>query len=590
MMNQQELERRVRDWLESPAIKDGDKHEIRQLAAAKEWEELSDRFYRDLEFGTGGMRGVMGDGRNRLNAYNISRAVTALGEYLAQAFPGTSPLRVAISYDSRHNSQAFARVAAEALAGMHIQTCITEHLRPVPMLSFMVRELGCQAGICLTASHNPPKYNGFKVYLDDGGQVVPPHDTAIGDRYLLADPAAYLPVPFEDGVRRGLVQVVTEDFDAKYIRRVQSLSLNPETRPPLRIIYSPLHGAGRDPMLKALHAFGFRDVRLVEEQATPDGDFPTVKSPNPEDPEALAMGIGKLKREEGDILIATDPDCDRLAIVARNADGSADAFNGNEMGCLLVDYVLGSRHAAGTLPPGATVIKTIVTTDLQSDIARHYGCRIEETLTGFKWIAARILAFEGMPTAERFHYVCGGEESYGFLAGDFVRDKDAIIAGALACEMAAFHKAQGRTLRQALDAIHRRHGFYLDHLITETLEGQAGAEKINRTMEKLRRQPPMEIADIKVNSMKDFKTGQATAREGDQFLAAGTLTLPPSNVIQLTLEDGSRISARPSGTEPKIKFYFSIRQDADGIELPQARRKAQEKLERFTGVIRSYLL
>ena len=555
-------------------------------AAAK---ELTDRFYRDLEFGTGGLRGILGAGTSRMNLFNVRKATTALATYLL-GLPvnrGKS-LRVAISHDSRLFSRDFAKATAEVLAAHGIEALVTKDLRPVPMLSFMVRHFSCQAGVCITASHNPPEYNGYKVYWSNGGQLVPPHDQGIIDCYgAIAGYDQLKHLPWETGIGRGLIQEVGAELDEAYFAKVMALSLSASGRQGFKIVYSPLHGSGLYPVTEMLKRFGFDDVTVVPEQRDPDGKFPTVKSPNPESPAAMAMARELARKIGADLILATDPDCDRIGMEIRVGD---DYFrpNGNQIGCLLTEYVLSQQAARHQLPSDPLVIKTVVTTDMQSDIATAYGATCDETLTGFKWICDRIEAYETGAMTPMRTFVCGGEESYGFLAGSFVRDKDAVIGAVLAAEMVAYYRARGETVVQVLDRLFATHGAYYETLCDLTLPGKDGAEQIAQMMARLRKNPPRAIDGIDVAKLRDFEQRQVFAAKGDGFVAAETLSLPKSNVLQFILNDGTKVSVRPSGTEPKIKFYVSVKDPSargqDGATLKAIKARCQDRAQRIEAI------
>ena len=559
------------DYWASAEVFDADtRKEIKDLIDKNDDAEITERFYRDLEFGTGGLRGILGAGTSRMNVYNIRKASFALASYIREAC-GDSGSKIAISYDSRRYSREFAQATAEVMAGCGIKAFITKELRPVPMLSYMVRHFGCNAGVCVTASHNPPEYNGFKVYWETGGQVVPPHDGSIISKYKSItsyEEVQYM--PFAEGVAKEMIIEVGDDLDKPYFEKVSELSFNRNGRDDFKIVYSPLHGTGGMPVTRALESFGFKDVVVVPEQSKPDGNFPTVKSPNPEDRSALEMSVQLGQKLNADLVLATDPDADRIGMAVLE-NGEYKFFNGNQIGSLLVDYVLRAMQESNSLPENPLVIKTIVTTDLQTKIAAHYGAHCDETLTGFKWICQLIEDYETGARTPKRNYVCGGEESYGFLAGSFVRDKDAVIACAIAAEMVAVYKSEGFVLSDVLDQIYRRHGVYLEDLYTLTLPGMAGAEKIKLMMDRLRKDPPKEIAGIKVEKMRDLSNCKEYILGQDGYKEGDTIPLPSSNVLQFLLSDGTKVSTRPSGTEPKIKFYFSVTR-------PCSKDTGQEKL------------
>lgn len=560
------VEKRARYWAESKAFDAETRGEIQKLIDSKDERELTERFYRDLEFGTGGMRGIMAAGTNRLNIYNIRKATTAFASYLREAFGAKTKgqIGVAIAYDSRRFSREFARATAEVLAAHEIKAFITKELRPTPMLSFMVRHFGCKGGVCVTASHNPSIYNGYKVYWDTGGQVIPPHDEAIIQRYLAIEDYDHLQhLEYNEGVKRGLIVEVGEDFDKIYFDRVEKLAASAGTAKALKIVYTPLHGTGMYPVVEALKRFGFGDTTVVPEQGKPDGAFPTVKFPNPEDPEALTMAIALGKKIGADLVLATDPDTDRIGIVVREGDELV-ILNGNQIGCLLTEYVLSSAKKRGSLPADPLVVKTIVTTDLQADIAAFYGAHCDETLTGFKWICQLIEDYERGVRLPRRTYVCGGEESYGFLADSFVRDKDAVSASCLAAEMVFDWKQRGVKLSDVIDGLFSRHGVYQEALHTVTLPGRDGAEKIRAIMDRFRQRPPLVIDGVALEKLRDFESCQEFVVVNEKISKKADLTLPKSDVLQFILTDGTKISVRPSGTEPKIKFYVSVK-DATAI-------------------------
>lgn len=577
-------------WSTNPVFDQSTRMEIKRLLDSDNFSELSERFYKDLEFGTGGLRGILGAGTNRMNLYNVRRATTAIAMHLKASHESSSKLKVAISYDSRHYSRDFAFAAAEVLAAHNITAVITAELRPTPMLSFMVRHYGCAAGICITASHNPPEYNGYKVYWDDGAQVIAPHDAAIIANYGKLSRFEDLKfMPCEEAQSRGLCQTVGSELDEAYFKNVAALSRRKEGRGDFKIVYTPLHGSGLFPVTEMLRRFGFRDVLVVAEQKLPNGNFPTVKYPNPEDPEALKMALDLARKEKADIVIGTDPDTDRIGIIVREG-AEYTFFNGNQIGCLLLDFFLGATKEAGLMPENPLVIKTIVTTDLQADIAHHYGAFCEETLTGFKWICGLIRDYESGLRQPFRQYVCGGEESYGFLAGTFVRDKDAVSAACIAAEMVAYHKSQGLTCSEVLDRIFQRHGLYQESLYTMTLQGKEGADAIKTMMAKMRTHPPSIIDGISVEKMRDFETSQEFTYANKELKAKGKLTLPKSDVLQFILVDGTKVSVRPSGTEPKIKFYISVKdQSAKGVSLDEIQTKKKAAIKRLQRIEETFV-
>lgn len=576
----QDILKRAKYWAESPVFDRQTNEEVKALISANDIRQLTDRFYRDLEFGTGGMRGIMGAGTAMMNIYNIRKASLALALYLKEQYPGKQDLTIAISHDSRLRGREFSQAACEVFAAQGIRSLITKQMRPVPMLSFMVKHYSCQAGVCVTASHNPPEYNGYKVYWSTGGQLVPPHDKNIVAKYMAIDDYGSIPrQEFAAALVSGLVKEIGEELDQSYFAAVHGLSLRPDNYRNFKIVYSPLHGTGIYAVPEALKRFGFSDVMIVPEQREPDGNFPTVKSPNPEDASAMAMALALGKKEGADLVLATDPDGDRIAVITREGDDFI-WFNGNQLGCLLIDYVLGSLTANGKLPANGMVIKTIVTTELQRKITESYGVSCEDTLTGFKWICDLIENHENGTYKPQKKFICGGEESYGFLMDTFVRDKDAVMACAIAAEMIAWNKGQGRTMTQVLNSLFTKHNVFQETLLTSTFPGKEGAEKMNKMMENLRANPPRIIAGLNVQAIEDFQLGVRSQPEGNGFRPVKKLTLPRSDVLQFSLGGCSRVSVRPSGTEPKIKYYVSVEEPAKGFvgeDLERAKRRALQQ-------------
>lgn len=500
--------------------------------------QLMEAFHQDLEFGTGGMRGIMGPGTNRMNAAVVAMATQGLADYLAAECSGD--IAVAIAHDSRHRSDEFTRVAAEVLAGNGMKAHVFDGLRPTPELSFAIRQLGCQAGIVITASHNPKEYNGYKVYWGDGGQIVPPHDKGIISRVRAVEGLGAVK---RAGATDPLIQTMGTEIDRDYYAAIAGHRLDKglcEEGSDLGIVYSPLHGTGAVSMAPALSACGFRNVEVLEAQATPDGAFPTVDSPNPEEASALRMALDRAEESGADLVLATDPDSDRVGAAVRDASGQFRLLNGNEMASLLVHYVLRTKADRGELKEGDFVARTIVTTRLISEIAEAFDIPVAETLTGFKWIAAEILAREGQG-----HFLVGGEESYGYLIGDEVRDKDAIAAAAMIAEMAHVEWRRGRTLLDRLRDLHRHYGMYREALVSLKRGGIQGAEEIRAMMTGFRTTPPATLGGEAVVEVRDHLEGWNG--------------MPASNVVQFLTEQGALVTARPSGTEPKIKFYFSVR-------------------------------
>ncbi|HLO92150.1 MAG TPA: phospho-sugar mutase [Lentimicrobium sp.] len=512
--------------------------------------ELVESFYKDLEFGTGGLRGIMGVGTNRMNKYTVGTATQGLANYLKNSFAERSQVCIAIAFDSRNNSQYFAGVAANVLAANGIKVHLFESLRPTPVLSFAVRYLKCQSGIVITASHNPKEYNGYKVYWEDGGQLVPPHDKNVINEVQKIKNVK--DIKFTGGESN--ISTIGKDLDEAYIKAVKSLSLNPEIiskNKELKIVYTAIHGTGAVMVPPALKTFGFTNVQFVDDQMIPDGNFPTVISPNPEEKAAMAMALDKAREINADLILATDPDADRVGVGVKDDKGQYILLNGNQSASLLIYYLVTQWESKGKLTGKEYIAKTIVTSELLKDIARSRDIECFDVLTGFKYIAEVIRENEGKKT-----FIGGGEESYGYLVGDFVRDKDAVSACCMLAETAAWAKDQGLSLYELLIDIYSKFGFYLEDLVSVTKKGKAGAEEIHQMMVNYRTNPPLEINDLKVLAVKDY------LNQIEKNLISGKeypIDLPESDVLQFILEGGSKITVRPSGTEPKIKFYFGVK-------------------------------
>jgi len=536
-----------------------------QALLDKGGDDLIEPFYKDLDFGTGGMRGIMGVGTNRINPYTLGTATTGLINYAKETY-GRDDLKAVIAYDSRNNSQAFARKVAEVLSANGVYTYLFEELRPTPELSFAVRELGCDFGIVLTASHNPKEYNGYKVYWNDGGQLVPPHDGGVI--------AKVRQTGFEDinwNANEDLIETISEAIDSKYIANVVAQSLNNEGKEDLKVVFTALHGTSIVSVPPALKASGFTNVHIVEEQATPDGNFPTVDSPNPEEGAALAMGIAQAEASGSDIVIGCDPDTDRVGIAVNDGTGKMQLLNGNDTAALLVHYVLSQADANNAVPENPFTAATVVTTDLIVKISERYNIPCFRCLTGFKWIADII------NNKPEMNFMVGGEESYGYLIGDSVRDKDAVASAVMIAEMAAYAKAQGRTVLEQLEAIHREFGQYQERLISITKKGRSGAQEIADMMTALRNDPPKTLAGSPVVIAIDHSNStQTDLRTG----ATSSTELPASNVLQFITEAGDKVSARPSGTEPKIKFYFSVC-TTTGESHAETKAELERKIDTF---------
>ena len=563
-----EIQLTIDSWL-TPEYDADTQAAIRAMQSSGQHEALTDAFYRSLEFGTGGLRGIMGPGSNRMNRYTLGMATQGLCNYLLQSFAGQE-IKVAIAHDSRNNSAEFAQIAAGIFSANGIVVYLFEALRPTPELSFAIRELGCQSGCVITASHNPKEYNGYKVYWNDGAQVVAPHDKNI---IIEVNKIASVSEVKFDADASKIINVGT-DMDARYYARAKQLSIDPaavQRQHDLRIVYTPIHGSGITLVPGLLREFGFTNVQVVEAQATPDGNFSTVQSPNPEEKSAMQLALDQAQATDADLVLATDPDADRVGVGVRNDRNEWVLLNGNQTAALLTYYLLSARHRTGQTTPQDYIVYTIVTSEVLGDIARQHAVKSYQTLTGFKYIAGLIRDLEGQET-----YIGGGEESYGFLIGDFVRDKDAVSACALIAEMAAVAKDQGRTLYQEMVAMYAHYGLYVEDLISLTKKGQRGAEEIQEMMAGLRANPPATIAGLQVVEIRDYQTGKI------HNIRTGVVTetgLETSNVLQFLTEDGSKVSARPSGTEPKIKFYFSVKQPLKSVvDFDLATRLAQEKI------------
>jgi len=542
---------RIQTWLEGNYDADT-KQTIQALLNAHNETELTDAFYKDLEFGTGGLRGVIGVGSNKMNRYTVGAATQGLANYLNQQFPGQA-IKVAIAHDSRNMSPEFARIAADIFSANGIQVFLFKALRPTPELSFAIRYLGCQSGVVITASHNPREYNGYKAYWTDGSQVVAPHDANI-----VAEVNAIHSVDeikFQGDPSK--ISLIGEEIDAEYLKTIVANSINHEVihrQSDLKIVYTPIHGTGITLVPKALETVGFRNVHIVEEQATPDGNFPTVVYPNPEEQEAMTMAMEKAKAIGADLVIATDPDSDRVGSAVKNKAGEWQLLNGNQMASLIVYYLLQAWEAAGKLQGREFVAKTIVTSNVIDAICEAYQVPCYNTLTGFKYIAQVIRELEG-----KMKFIGGGEESYGYMIGDAVRDKDAVASCAMIAEITAYAKDKGQTLFDFLTEMYMKHGFYYEGLVSLTKKGKSGAEEIQQMMRDLRGNlpasvagsAPVEVLDYQNLTRKDLRSGVVTP------IPKG-MGIESSNVIQLILEDGTKVSARPSGTEPKIKFYVSV--------------------------------
>lgn len=550
-----QVKNKANAWLEGD-FDEETKKQVKYLLENDE-KELIDAFYKDLEFGTGGLRGIMGVGTNRINIYTVGMSTQGLSNYLHKQFSGLEEIKVAIAYDSRNNSNLFAEKAAKVLTANNIKVYLFDRLRPTPELSFTIRYLACQAGIVITASHNPKEYNGYKVYWDDGGQIVPPHDkNIISEVQKISDISQ---VNFNGDESK--IEILGKDIDEVYLDKISTLSLNPKInrkQSDLKIVFTPLHGTGVDLVPKGLEKFGFNNVIHVPEQDEVNGDFPTVHSPNPEEQAAMKMALEKAEQEDADLVMATDPDADRVGLAVKNNQGKMEILNGNQAASLLINYLLSQWKEKGKLTGNEYIIKTIVTTELLADIAEAYGVECYNTLTGFKYIADKIKQLEGKQT-----FIAGGEESYGYLAGEFVRDKDAVISCALLAETAAYAKETGKSLFDQLIDIYIEHGCFKEKLISVVKKGKEGEEEIKKMMDQFRNNPPDSINGSDLMLIHDYLK-QKTFDQLSQLRYE--IRLPKSNVLQFILEDGTKISLRPSGTEPKIKFYFSVNETLEKRE------------------------
>lgn len=553
-------------WIANPYFDEATKEELKSIA--EDENEIKERFYMDLEFGTAGLRGIIGAGTNRMNIYVVRRATQGLANYIAKVDKKSQG--VAIAYDSRHMSPEFAQEAALCLAANGIKAYIFETLRPTPELSFAVRHLGCVAGINVTASHNPPEYNGYKVYWEDGAQITPPHDSGImGEVKAISDWNTVKTMDKAEAEKAGLFEVIGKEVDDAYMAELKKQVIHMDAIQAegknLKIVYTPLHGTGNIPARRILKELGFENVYVVKEQELPDGDFPTVSYPNPEAAEAFELGLKLAKEVDADLVLATDPDADRLGVRVKDKNGEYHDLTGNMSGCLLANYEISQRKAVnGSLPEDGALIKTIVTTNLADAIAKGYGVKLIEVLTGFKFIGQQILGFE---KSGKGSYLFGFEESYGCLIGTYARDKDAIVATMALCEAAAYYKTQGKTLWDALIEMYEQFGYYKDDIKAVTMKGIEGLQKIQDIMNSLRQNPPAEFAGHKVVAVRDYKADTIKNLETGEVTPTG---LPNSNVLYYELTNDAWVCVRPSGTEPKVKFYYGVK----GTSLADADEKS----------------
>ncbi|NLE00310.1 MAG: phospho-sugar mutase [Fibrobacter sp.] len=556
------------------------KNQVIELLNNKDFNELNDRFYTDLEFGTGGLRGVIGGGYNRMNPYVVRKSTQGLANYVKKAVAGNNASAV-IAYDSRNFSDVFALESALVLAANGIKTFLFKSLRPTPELSFAVRKLGATTGIVVTASHNPPEYNGYKVYWNDGAQVVPPHDKGIIEEVRSVTELAPA-ITRDEAINKGLLVMIDKEIDDAFIEMVKNCALRPdlikEKGKDLKVVYTPLNGTGAMPVSRALKEMGI-EVTFVPEQKDPDGNFPTVKYPNPEEASAMKLALDLGKKIGADLVLGTDPDADRLGIAAPD-NGEFKLITGNQLGALLADYTLSSRKELGKMPKNPAFIKTIVTTELQRLIAEDFGAQCYNTLTGFKWIGEKIGQFEKMENGPS--YIAGGEESYGYLVNTEVRDKDAVSAATMTAEMTLYHRSQGRSLFDQLRALWKKYGYFQELLISKTFKGESGLQTMKDLMEKIRNNPPKTFAGQDVLMVRDYRDG--TTWYASENTKKKDIDLPSSNVLQFVLADQSIISARPSGTEPKIKFYASC-SSQPGEELGAAQALVAGKLDAISEAV-----
>ena len=571
-----DAKKRYEDWLENPYFDENTKNELRRIADDEK--EIEERFYKELEFGTGGLRGIIGAGTNRMNIYTVRKATQGLANFILKE--NAEKKGVAVAFDSRNMSLEFAQEAALCLAANGIKAYVFSSLRPTPMLSFALRTLGCTAGIVITASHNPPEYNGYKVYWEDGAQITYPKDVQIIEEVnAVTDYAGAKTMSRKEAEAAGLYQVIGDEIDDQYMKALKSLVIHPEIireeAQNLKIVYTPLHGTGNIPVRRILKELGFENVYVVKEQELPDGDFPTVSYPNPEDKNAFCLALKLAKEKDADIVLATDPDADRLGVYAKNAKtGEYQSFTGNMSGMLILEYILSQRKKQEALPENGAVVTTIVSGKMSKEIAKDYGMTLIETLTGFKYIGEQIKFFEQKKDHE---YVFGYEESYGCLVGTHARDKDAVAAVMALCEVAAYCRHQGITLCDQMENLFQKYGYYQEGLCTVTLKGQEGAKKIQSMMEQIRENIPEKVGGLKVMRFRDYREDIVK----DCVTGVQTVTgLPKSNVLYFELENEAWCCIRPSGTEPKIKFYIGVKgpSDADAAEKRKVLTKAVESL------------
>lgn len=567
-------------WLESDVVDGQTKEELKQIENDRK--EIEERFYTNLAFGTGGLRGIIGAGTNRINRYTVRKATQGLAAYICRQGEEARKKGVVIAYDSRYRSPEFAMESAKVLAANGIKAYVFDELRPTPALSFAVRELKAIAGIVITASHNPAQYNGYKAYWEDGGQLPPESADAVLEAINGLDIFKDVKVMDEGQAKaQGLIEIIGEEIDRKFLAKVKEQSINPEVvaqvADEFKMIYTPFHGAGNKPVRKILEMIGLKHVIVIKEQEQPDPAFSTLKSPNPEEKEGFAIAIEKAEQADVDLIIGTDPDCDRVGIVVRNKEGQYVTMTGNQVGVLLTEYILSQKKEKGTLPANGVVIKTIVTTEMARAVAANYGVEIMDVLTGFKFIGEKMKAFEENGYDKQ--YVFGFEESYGYLAGTYVRDKDAVVASMLIAEMAAWYKSRGMSLYEGMQELYEKYGVYLESLKSIVLEGKTGVEKMQSIMEMLRNDTPKKINGVTVTALRDYKVSKRYDLVNHR---EETIDLPSSDVLYFELEDQSWFVVRPSGTEPKIKIYFSVAGDT----MAEAESKMESFKEAVTGIVK----
>ena len=562
-------------WLNDPCFDKDTKKELEEIKGNEK--EIEDRFYKDLEFGTAGLRGVIGAGTNRMNKYTVGKATQGLANFILKE--GTQDKGVAIAYDSRHMSKEFSEETALCLNANGIKTYVFESLRPVPELSFTVRKLGCTAGVMITASHNPPEYNGYKVYWDDGAQIVPPKDKQIIDEVnAITDFSTIKTMDKKEAVEKGLYVQIGKEVDDDFVNTLKSLVLNPDVikkeQDNVTIVYTPLHGAGNVPVQRVLKELGFTHVYVVPEQEKPDGDFPTVSYPNPEDKKAFKLALELAEKVDADVVLATDPDSDRLGVYSKDENGEYVPYTGNMSAILIAEYELSQKKEKGLLPANGAIITTIVSSNMTKDLAKEYNLTMFETLTGFKWIGEKIRQFE--ENNNSYSYQFGFEESYGCLISPHARDKDGISAVMALCEATAYYKSKGITLWEQMINIYKKYGFYKEGQVSITLKGADGAEQIKAMMEKMRKNPPKKLGSYDVLEVRDYKEHTIVKADGTKL----ETDLPTSNVLYYDLNDNSWCCVRPSGTEPKIKFYMGVK--------GKSMEEAEQKLEELTEAMKEY--